>query len=262
MRGFEILDSGQVLYIEEYGVGPPLLCVHGLGGGAYFFSGLADALKSRCRIIAVDLPGAGFSPRGAPFCFERCADMLVELAAKRLGGPFTFVAHSLGTILALKVSARVPDGVRKIISVGGLGEPLPLVKIRLRDRADLVEKNGMPGIGDTAIPVTVSEKTMREMPDRVFLLRRLLELNNAECYIEMARALAQASAMEEATKLRAPFLAITGSEDRYAPPSVVDEFLRTLVCPTRQIVLDGVGHMPFFEAPDEFYRAVLECVEA
>lgn len=262
MRGFEILESGQMLYIEECGVGPPLLCVHGLGGGAYFFSGLADALKCRCRIIAVDLPGAGFSPRGSPFSFDHCADMLVELAAKRAGGPFTFVAHSLGTILALKVSARIPDGVRKIISVGGLAEPLPLVKIRLRDRAALIAKNGMPGIGDTAVPVTLSEKTMREMPDKVFLLRRLLELNNAECYIEMAQALAQASAAEEALKLRAPFLAITGSEDRYAPPQAVEAFLKTLTCPNRQTVLEGVGHMPFFEAPDDFYRAVLECVEA
>ncbi|HLX59674.1 MAG TPA: alpha/beta hydrolase [Planctomycetota bacterium] len=263
MRGFEILDSGEMLYVEESGIGPPLVCIHGLGGGAYFFSGMAEALKNRVRVIAFDLPGAGFSRRAhEPFSFERCAEMIVELAAKRAGGPFILLGHSLGTILALKVSARIPEGVRKIISVGGLPEALPLVKIRLRERAELIRKNGMPGIGDSALPVMLSEKSMLSMPDKVFLLRRLLEMTDAVGYIEMAGALAGASAIQEAYALRAPFFAITGSVDRYAPPAAVEAFLQTLSGPNRQIVLEECGHLPFFEQPEEFYRAVAECVEA
>jgi len=262
MRGFEILESGETLYIEECGMGAPLICLHGLGGGAYFFSSIGEALGERCRVIAIDLPGAGFSPRGSePFNFDRCADMIVELAAKRAGGPFTFLSHSLGTIVALKVAARIPEGVRKIISVGGLLEPLPIVKIRLQDRVELIRKNGMTGIGDTAIPVMVSEKSMRQMPDKIFLLRRLLEMSNPQGYVEMAEALIDASAVDDARSFRAPFFAITGNDDRYAPPESVEQFLRTLSCPNRQFILDGVGHLPFFEQPDDFLRAVVQALD-
>ena len=263
MRGFEILDSGETLYIEENGVGAPLVCIHGLGGGAYFFSGLADSLKQRCRTIAFDLPGAGFSPRGSePFSFDHCADMVVELAAKRAGAPFILLAHSLGTIVALKVAARIPNGVRKIISVGGLPAPLPLMQVRLRDRAELIRKNGMLGIGDFVVPLMFSEHMLRSAPDTVYMLRRLLEMSDAAGYIEMAEALAEASALEEAAALRAPFFAITGQEDRYAPPEDVDRFLQTLAAPQQHRILPDCGSVPFFEAPAEFHRAVTECLDA
>ena len=36
----------------------------------------------------------------------------------------------------------------------------------------------------------------------------------------------------------------------------VSAFIARLPQPCDQVLLDGVGHMPFFEAPDEFARAV------
>ncbi|MEI6233509.1 MAG: alpha/beta hydrolase [Planctomycetota bacterium] len=263
MRGFEILDSGETLYVEENGEGAPLVCIHGLGGGAYYFSGLAEALKHRWRTIAFDLPGAGFSPRGCePFSFDRCADMVIELAEKRGGGPFTLLVHSLGTILALKIAARIPEGVRKIISVGGLPAPLPLTRVRLTDRAATIRKNGMHGIGDFVVPLMLSERSIRTMPNLIFMLRRLIESSDATGYAEMTDALAQVSATEEAGQLRAPFFAITGSEDRYAPPTDVEQFLKTLSSHHPQRILNGCGHLPFFEDPDDFIRSVTECLDA
>ena len=114
--------------------------------------------------------------------------MVIELAEKRAGGPFTLLVHSLGTILALKIAARIPDGVRKIISVGGLPAPLPLTRMRLTDRAATIRKNGMHGIGDFVVPLMLSERTIRTMPNLIIMLRRLVETSDATGYAEMTDA--------------------------------------------------------------------------
>ena len=42
--------------VEDIGSGPPVLAIHGLGGGAYFFRSIAERLRHDYRIISVDLP--------------------------------------------------------------------------------------------------------------------------------------------------------------------------------------------------------------
>ena len=74
------LGSGRSVYCVEKGAGPALLCLHGLGGASYFFSGLAQTLAEAFRTMAVDLPGCGFSPAGASgFSIDDCVDVLEEL---------------------------------------------------------------------------------------------------------------------------------------------------------------------------------------
>jgi pimeloyl-ACP methyl ester carboxylesterase len=54
------------MHLEDAGDGLPVLALHGLGGGAWFFSGFAARVASNFRIIAVDLPGTGRSVVSAP----------------------------------------------------------------------------------------------------------------------------------------------------------------------------------------------------
>ena len=264
MRGLELLDKSQLLFIEETGTGPAVVCIHGLGGGTHFFSAMAASLRDRNRTIAFDLPGAGCSPctENATFSFETCADFVLELAARRASGPVVLLGHSLGTIVALKAAARAPERVRKIISVGGLPEPLDLVKLRLIERAAAIRSSGMCAIADSTLAVLISEKSRTEQPLLQIFLRRLLETADPNAYAAMAEALAAASAEKEVHALRAPFMAITGSDDRYAPPEQVELFLRRLQVPTQHHIIEGCGHLPFFEAPDEFNRTVAELLDA
>jgi pimeloyl-ACP methyl ester carboxylesterase len=263
MRGHELLSTGQTLYIDEVGAGRCVVCIHGLGGGAYYFAGLMDALKPKHRVIAVDLPGCGLSaPFPGAFDFDRCADMVVELITQRAGGSAAVVGHSLGTIIALKAAARAPEVVRAIVSVGGLAEPLPLTRARLRDRAALIRRVGMVGLADSIFPVVFGEMYRTHNFDEVALLRTLLEWQSPENYAEIAEALATVSAVKEAHDIRVPVLAITGDEDRYAPPDAVEAFLATVAGPTQHHRIPNCGHMPFFEAPAEFIRAVSEFLDA
>jgi 3-oxoadipate enol-lactonase len=254
-----ILESGpgRSLYYSEKGSGPTLLCLHGLGGGSYFFAGLADALQDAFRVVAIDLPGCGLSssaPSG--FSFENCVEVAQDLIRERLGGGITVLGHSMGTIIGLKLAIAESVSVSRLIFVGGLPQPLPEARIRLQKRAREARERGMLEVADATMPVVFSPAALRAMPDKVALYRRLLELHDPLTYAQAAEALLCANAWDSVARVRVPCLAITGADDRYAPPPAVKEFVRHLPGPFQYHEIEECGHMPFFEKPDVFQKVV------
>jgi 3-oxoadipate enol-lactonase len=259
MGKLDTLPSGRRIYWTEKGTGPELLCLHGLGGGSYFFSGLAEHLSDAFRVLAVDLPGCGFTPAGpSGFSFEDCADGVQELILQRMTTPVTILGHSMGTILCLMLAARNPALADRLIFVGGVPEPTLETRVRLADRARLVREQGMPGIGDLTMPVVFAEKSLRAIPDKVGMYHRLLEQHAPQDYADAAEALSRASASEHVSKVSVPCLVITGAHDRYAPPAVVKEFVGKLPVPVKYCEIEDSGHMPFFEEPEIFEQIVRE----
>jgi pimeloyl-ACP methyl ester carboxylesterase len=262
------LDNRDPLYLDEYGVGPgtgggpALVCLHGLGGGGYFFAGLGRAQQrqsqpARARhVLCPDLPGSGFSPRGErPVTLDRFADAVIQLIERRTAGPVALLGHSMGTIIALRVYARIPDRIGSLLFVGGLPAPLPEARDRLRDRAALARHAGMPAVAPTIVPVVFAGRSLDAMPDKVAMFQRLLAHSDPEGYARTALALADATAVEVVPNVRVPCLCLTGTEDRYAPPAAVRAFADSIPGATYQ-ELPGCGHMPFFEDPGAFDRSV------
>jgi 3-oxoadipate enol-lactonase len=234
-----------------------------LGGGSYFFGALAGALEGAFRTVAVDLPGCGFSPSSAAgFSFEECVEVVEELILERLDGCAAILGHSMGAIIALNVAARGAARVSRLICVGGLPEPIPEAQKRLRERAREIRERGMAGVGDVTMPIVFSQASLCAVPDKVAMYHRLLELNDPANYAQAAEALSQASAWDAVSRLRAPCLVVTGSEDHYAPPSAVKEFVKRLPGPVQYHEIEECGHMPFFEKPEAFVRIVRSFLES
>jgi 3-oxoadipate enol-lactonase len=78
--------------------------------------------------------------------------------------------------------------------------------------------------------------------------------------VRCCRILIGASASGLPAHVQVPCPSIGGSEDQYAPPDLVTEFLRQL--PDRgQHVLQDCGHFPFLEQPDAFAAALRPLLE-
>jgi len=257
------LPSGRSLYYSHNGTGPDLLCLHGLGGASYFFDSLAVSLRDAFRTVAVDLPGCGFSPAGTSgFSFEDCVEAVEELIRETMSKPITILGHSMGTIIGLKLAARQPAYVSRLIFVGGLPEPIPEAQGRLRQRAREARERGMAGTGDVMMPIVFSPASLRAIPDKVAMFHRLLELNDPIRYAETAEALSEASASDAASKVNVPSLVITGADDRYAPPSAVRAFVNRLPGSVQYREISNCGHMPFFEKPEVFERIIRDFLES
>jgi len=259
MSEFFALNNGDSLHFDEYGASrhrTTLVALHGLGGGGYFFAGVGHSLASGIRSVFPDLPGSGFSRRGdRPISFDRFTDAVVELIERKIDSPIALMGHSMGTIIALKIYARVPDRIGSMIFVGGLPAPLPEAQARLRDRAALARAEGMAAVAPTIVPVVFAQKSLDAIPDKVMMFQRLLAQSDAEGYAQTALALADASAADIVQQVRVPCLCITGAEDRYAPPAAVRCFADSIPDTSHHELAD-CGHMPFLEASDTFINIV------
>jgi pimeloyl-ACP methyl ester carboxylesterase len=128
-RDGELIEvNGETLhYTDSGGSGPPIVMIHGLGGQLRNFGrAMVDDLARDYRVIRVDRPGSGYSPRaaGRSARLRVQAETIAELIRiLKLDRPLV-VGHSLGGALALALALNHPD------VVGGLALIAPLTQVQ------------------------------------------------------------------------------------------------------------------------------------
>ena len=261
--------SGSILHVEDTGAGdvrvdgspsvqgPPVLCLHGIGGGAFFFSGFSKRLASRHRVISLDISGSGRSTSvPADFTLESWIADIGDLV-DHIGEDVVVVGHSLGTLLSLKAWETFPDKIRALVFACGLPKARPNIQERLSERAEAIAREGVANWGPKVSPGVFSKRSLRERAEIVGLFEHLFELQRGPEYVRQIEVLLAADLNAVVPTVTAPCAAIAGREDSYAPPAAVEEFLARLPRPCALDVLEDCGHMPFFEDPEAFAAAVL-----
>jgi magnesium chelatase accessory protein len=111
-------------HVQVAGDGPTVLLLHGAGGATQSFRHLFPLLAADHRVIAVDLPGQGFSTlhsrRRAGL--DPMAQDLAALLAQEGWQPDVVVGHSAGAALALRLAELSPDPLRVVTINGALAE--------------------------------------------------------------------------------------------------------------------------------------------
>ena len=113
-EGRMVEAGGQRFHVVERGEGPSVLLIHGLGGQTRHFHALIPELARDHRVVAIDRPGSGYSPRmrgvgGGPIEQARAVAALID--ALGLDRPLV-VGHSLGGAVALALGLDHPHAVR------------------------------------------------------------------------------------------------------------------------------------------------------
>jgi 3-oxoadipate enol-lactonase len=238
------------MYVDESGTGPTVLAIHGLGGGAWFFEDLARELGTQYRLLAVDLTGTGRSP-GAPSMDAWIADVASVIAA-RTNEPIVLLGHSMGTIIALEAWRAWPQRIRALVLAGGLAQVRPAIRERLSQRiAALHGAASLAGWGPRVSPGVFSPTTAREHPDIVTRFEQRFESESVDRYVQCTRILLDADARNLAATVAVPTLAVTGADDQYAPPDLVEAFAGTIPGAAFE-VLPSCAHLPFLEQPRAF----------
>jgi pimeloyl-ACP methyl ester carboxylesterase len=101
------------------GSGDPIVLLHGGLSDRTAWMLQLPALAERFRTYAVDRRGHGTSPdTDAPFHYDEMADETVGFLEGVVGGPAHLVGWSDGGIVALLVSMKRPDLVRRQVLIG------------------------------------------------------------------------------------------------------------------------------------------------
>ncbi len=250
---------------------PPLLLVHGLGQNGFTdWLPVLPALARRWRVLAVDLPGFGYSsaPLGK-YSPTNYARVLNALLAREDTGPVVAVGHSLGGAVALRLAGEFPQRVNKLVvadcagilqrtaftkhgaslplAVENMPEALKEPVARLRDLGNLLVERvfGLPG--DPTGVLRANE------PLWALALRDRGNVN-------AALALVDENFSELVWRLPQPVQLIWGEADAVAPLRTGQLLARRL--PRAALAtLPGVGHTPMDAAPDDFQRLLLKALQ-
>ncbi|MYL27504.1 MULTISPECIES: alpha/beta fold hydrolase [Halomonadaceae] len=103
---------------------PLVIAFHGWLDNAASFNRLGPALADDYRVVAVDLPGHGFSYHRPPGASYELLDYVRDLAPlfdREASQGAVLLGHSLGGIVASLLSVAVPERVRALMLVDSLG---------------------------------------------------------------------------------------------------------------------------------------------
>lgn len=97
-------------HVQDLGAGPLLLLIHGAGGATHSFRHLIPLLLPDYRVVAVDLPGQGFTVLGdrGRCGLDAVATDLAALARQEGWQPLAFIGHSAGAAIALRLAEIMP----------------------------------------------------------------------------------------------------------------------------------------------------------
>ena len=263
------------------GRGTPVVFIHGLGSSGYMeWRFNLEFAAVRHRVYAPDLPGFGRTekPRaryGIPY-FTRFIDRYMEDRGLRSAA---VVGASLGGRIALELALEHPKRVRKLVLVNalGLGRPnlqlsyglmtLPRVgEAFMKFASDAVQWIPQPMIRGVAARYAGSSGNLkRTMDDTYFTnLRELYAADGyPDAYLATVRSLVTPKAIFAAdydlskrlSAIKVPVQLIWGADDPLFPVAHAAR-AHALIKQSRLAVLEGAGHTPQAERPEEFNRVL------
>jgi len=249
--------------LREPAKGAPILMLHGLIAGAECLCRLGEELPAGRRVVALDLPGGGYSerPSGSDASFRGVAELVGEvIAALGMERPVV-LGHSYGGAIALELATWRPELLQGMILIAPahpfskreeplvqfyLSRPgrwfarlLPHVPRRLMLEAFRRMPGDRRGVGYAQIEPYLG--TLRHPGTTDYVLRLLKS---------WARDMERLGDALRERRTEVPALLLWGELDPVVPASTSEELMQHLG-PSEKVVLSGAGHLPNDEQPAE-----------
>ncbi len=257
--------------------------VHGLGGASINWVRVAPGLSGLGRVVAIDLPGFGSSPRAGRgskmMDLRRTLSRFIEETAE---GTTVLCGNSMGGGISILQAAVAPASVDGIVLTGSVfpwvrgGVPHPMVMASFAAYR-------LPGLGEevamarsavlsperavqlgfrltTSDPGAIPADVIQLHEDQLRV--RSGDPDAIPAFMEAARSLMRLGAHRDAARraldnVRCPVLVIHGREDHLVPAEFAAAELQRHPG-WRGRFLPRVGHLPMLEAPGRWLSEVAD----
>jgi pimeloyl-ACP methyl ester carboxylesterase/ketosteroid isomerase-like protein len=265
-RGFEPADRwdqkkiklNHVVYSYiDKGEGPVVIFAHGLFVDHTIFDAQVAALENSHRCIVLDMPGHGASGfRADGWTLDDISSDIALMVDELSLGPITFVGQSQGGMAGIRLAARRPELVCRLVLVGtsARGEFSDRIEHWQALRHTIL--HGSDEEREAAF-FDVQHRLnglawLQQRPDEAARERTIM-LSHDRIGVTLAldaATIKREGVCELLPSITAPTLVICGAEDRATPPELSLEIVSGI--PAARIeILAGVGHHPPLEAPHE-----------
>ncbi|MDH6243480.1 alpha/beta hydrolase [Mycobacterium sp. OTB74] len=261
--GHVLALDGPDLNVREYG--PPgdraVVLLHGYSASIEWWEKVAPALAANGRVIAVDFVGHGGSEAptdAAPYHADGQADA-VHRALQALGVRHTaLVGHSMGGKVAAALAAEYPEMVGRVVVSDTLAADdlaaMPLLGRMVCWPVVGPAMDRFRGV-DAIIDSSLQTGFAADFPVPQFAHRSLEQL----AYAGVCDSKATGRPVAETLKrLGKPVLVLRGDRDVLTPTGANVARYTAVGLPPH--IIEGSGHSPMVEKPDQFLSATSDFV--
>jgi pimeloyl-ACP methyl ester carboxylesterase len=258
---------------RRLGTGEPVLLLHGIGRSLEEWDEQFDRLAQRFDVIAVDLPGFGWSARvpGRATLAGLAGALPPLLEALGVASPVHVIGNSLGGAVAMRLAADRPDLVHTLVlaNSAGFGREvtigLRLLAIRPISRRLLrpsrrVAARSVRGLFGAALATQDRIELAYAVASQPQRADTMLEIADELGTFRGIRSQWRQELLEAVERHRIPTLALWGERDTVLPAAHLRAVV-TLLPHAETHLLADAGHMPQIERPDEFESLVRPFLE-
>ncbi len=259
-----VLSEGEQIYFETFGVrgNEAVVFSHGLSGNHVIWHQQIRAFARHYYVITWDQRGFGRSTArtrqlGPLPAVKDLREILDHLEIDRAH----LIGQSMGGWASIGLAVQDPDRVRSIVmadTIGGIYTP----EIR-QHYGDVVARNASgtarPAYEELAIGQhpAIGAKFRRENPIGAFLYEQIGDPSRELVQAIRDLLIATEFSQVQLQKLDMPMLFIVGAQDEFFPPKLI-RAAAARVSASRVVEIADTGHSPYFEAPEEWNRVVLD----
>lgn len=252
--------NGTDLHVEQHGHGRPLVMLHGLGSNIESMRPDIAALSPVRRVVALDSRGHGRSDRPAAYTLDdHVDDVLAVMDALELQTA-DVMGTSMGSYVAQGVATRAPERVSMLVLVvpKASGTTSSVARLIGEHAAELHGKTNdeiLAFIGELMFAPT-SGPDLRAQREQAVQRDLALGLTQTpEQFQAASRALEGFDFRPDLPRVTADTLVVSGRHDPLNPP-YEGEVIAGLIPRARFVVLEGSGHLPSLEQPEELHAVI------
>src|SRR5262245_52920972 len=277
-KGQTFQAPGATIYVEVLGSGSgvPLVVVNGGPGFDHTYEHVAlpgttsawETLAKKRRVVFYDQRGNGRS--GALKAGQSCklADQIDDLEAVRahIGTPqMDLLGHSWGGYLVMAYAARHSEHIRRLIVVDSAAPKWSDTVFLFKD----IFPEGQDRANALAFADALGDADATEAGVREYMHWLFYSPEKRDAFVaQIGRGVFNKAVNEaveqdvqrfdlnpEIRKFKFPTMIITGRYDINVAPSVAYKMHRA-IAGSRFVVFERSGHLPFYEEPEAFVRAL------
>lgn len=254
-------------HIQEAGAGETLLLLHGAGGATQSWRGVFPILCQTHHVIAIDLPGQGFTESGARSRsgLHHMAEDIATLIDHEGWKPSAVIGHSAGAAIGLQLAllrrAGHVIGINAALSnfrgVAGWAFPMMAKALALNPlSAKLFSASATPSSVRSLINGTGSHL---DASGEALYLRLVRDTGHVDATLSMMAQWSLDQLSEDFPRIKAKVDFIVAEGDKAVPPSSSIEAADRMENTTVHTIA-ALGHLAHEEDPGQISNIIRACL--
>jgi 3-oxoadipate enol-lactonase len=235
----------------------PVVLLHGTSGQSEDWSQVVEQLTRHRRVIPLNYAESvpGTDSENAPGVYD-FAERVVAAAGAGGTHRFDLIGYSLGAAVAASIAAEYPERVRSLVLVSGFSygsDP------RMRLQFDLwlqLARTDKIALAKLLLVSGLSREFLSAFDENTIdgIIQSFVAMSDWPLIEQNIRVDLALDVREQAKKIKAPTLSITGKYDQIVPPCYTEE-LADLIPSAKRVEIPS-GHLSFVEKPIDLASAI------